>query len=784
MVPTQFHNNYPHLQQQQQNCLPHHSQVQYTAYDHTQESTSMTGEVLTLWVGNLSEHVTEQDLKEFFKNSPILRIKLCVNNPETRPCAFVDVADSVALDRVLRLSGERLHGVRLKIEYDPSRLRKAKSKMALRINTVAARPESNNYETDIGIPKTAGLVENAHKSNSWPNTKLKTNFGNEKNPELLNFAPAHSAPPKAAPWTDKRFDAYPLTNNLNSRIFDQGVSDTAATPVITSNEECLTSTSSASPVSEADTTPTTWNSPPIKYNTRFSSGANWDKLPSNNPLPGVGWDDRKRTQTSNPHSPAQSALSGNTHNPSFLNISASKWGEFHPSAKKDHYNTVWNKTPSSPLNPRVQANWQFSEQNNYPPSHESSEFQGTNHQNHSKSQRFASKKLLPQINTSPSYLSQTGLHDRAAPMSAPIRNSFQAPHFNNVNNNISGPMTCSVHEDNKKPFSRSLSFDKLEDWNEPTYPAHQSDVRSFESRRHFGNEIGFDNAVKPLWGSGPVSSARNTIGTSQLHSWKTNLSSPWALTESELRSPLIQKVPFSPFDTLKETEAHAVTISPIEDTRIDRFSQANLTQTLPPNNMWKSELSINTIDNSVVYSNAPPCNDFDEPSLTRKETAWEANIQWTVNNAMSSPAMTEKPPSEFNNYNHWESSVQHTTLGSGNNESNSSMWNTSTIHKSSSNSSLGSINSDRWGPAGCVNNNKVPHPMKAPKKAFNNWNEKSTTENSLGDLTFALDSLSHSGAPRRQASNSNLSNWGNQADTHGHSEVGGMVGWAANDGLW
>ncbi|KAJ3122990.1 hypothetical protein HK098_002286 [Nowakowskiella sp. JEL0407] len=98
-------------------------QTQY--WDLTSETSkdAVTHEAMTIWVGNLPEDVTEDDLRVFFRGITIIRIKMSAKRADKRPCAYIDLPDAECLEKALRLSGERLHGSRLKVEYDPSRLK-------------------------------------------------------------------------------------------------------------------------------------------------------------------------------------------------------------------------------------------------------------------------------------------------------------------------------------------------------------------------------------------------------------------------------------------------------------------------------------------------------------------------------------------------------------------------------------------------------------------------------------------------------------------------------------
>jgi len=140
---------------------------------------------LSVWVGNLPEEATENDLRNFFRPIPFYNLKIFGRNSDRRPWAFLDVTDHEILEKALRLSGEvniyillsfyrktdyfllfffcfgkkndlnypklylinilpsfsfqRLFGQRLKVEYDPTRLRRVK-------HSVNARRSSLNIE--------------------------------------------------------------------------------------------------------------------------------------------------------------------------------------------------------------------------------------------------------------------------------------------------------------------------------------------------------------------------------------------------------------------------------------------------------------------------------------------------------------------------------------------------------------------------------------------------------------------------------------------------------------
>ncbi|KAJ1558609.1 hypothetical protein HK096_009086, partial [Nowakowskiella sp. JEL0078] len=63
-------------------------------------------EGMTIWVGNLPENITEDDVRVFFRGISILRIKMSAKRADKRPCAYIDLPDSDCLEKALRLSGE------------------------------------------------------------------------------------------------------------------------------------------------------------------------------------------------------------------------------------------------------------------------------------------------------------------------------------------------------------------------------------------------------------------------------------------------------------------------------------------------------------------------------------------------------------------------------------------------------------------------------------------------------------------------------------------------------
>lgn len=173
-------------------------------------SESSDTDPIHVWVGNLPESVTEADLAAFFTSVPsIVRIKLTTNRPDKRPCAFLSVGDTDSLEAALRLCGERLHGNRIKVEYDPSRAKKE--------------------------------------------------FGNSGFKQRSRFVQGLT------------FSSYPC---LSSVFVRQEKNELVKSPMLPASSELQVAS---------------WESPP-RQNTRFQSGAVWDKGFNNSGHRGLGWE--------------------------------------------------------------------------------------------------------------------------------------------------------------------------------------------------------------------------------------------------------------------------------------------------------------------------------------------------------------------------------------------------------------------------------------------------------------------------------------------------------------
>ncbi|KAJ3092844.1 hypothetical protein HK102_001669 [Quaeritorhiza haematococci] len=293
---------------------------------------------MTVWVGNLPEDVTEADLHEFFRNVPILSIRLPNALPDKRPCAYVDVADADALERVLKLGGERLHGTRLKIEYDPSRMKKLRRSRELvnhegygyhESRDVAAdlyRGDTNfgghdshqNFGTELGssmspngqegsvldgsraygkmtggsaapLPSQLSQQNGNRPLNLKVNTTMARNMAQQRlasggnslsavSPAGGLSGPTHGAggsrlggfgAPLSAPPLSQMSQQHGQYNNGNSMATTPGTAAGGARP--------------------------TWDSPPRKSNSSFTSGASWDRPAGNTDenVPVVGWEQQQ-----------------------------------------------------------------------------------------------------------------------------------------------------------------------------------------------------------------------------------------------------------------------------------------------------------------------------------------------------------------------------------------------------------------------------------------------------------------------------------------------------------
>ncbi|KAJ3098686.1 hypothetical protein HDU97_003803 [Phlyctochytrium planicorne] len=259
--------------------------------------------VATLWVGNIPEEATEHDLKVYFRSVPIIRIRLSKKRPDKRPCAYVDVREE-DMDRALRLSGERLLGARLKVEYDPNRLHKLRKKR----ESKAESPESLG---DFERMRLQTVVENE----PWAPGQLRK----WSSTSALDVASAGYGS-----VTQKKNMA---SSRVQGKLADTGPNPASVTMVAAQvnktqgsgpgNRGLTSSKSMNNLVGEPSTLNTalpagwttqggsnaSWDSPPRKP-ASFSSGADWDK-------PNDGGSRAAGTPNTAPAAPAPVPVGGN-----------------------------------------------------------------------------------------------------------------------------------------------------------------------------------------------------------------------------------------------------------------------------------------------------------------------------------------------------------------------------------------------------------------------------------------------------------------------------------------
>ncbi|KAI8803553.1 hypothetical protein BJ742DRAFT_777162 [Cladochytrium replicatum] len=209
---------------------------------------------MTVWVGNLPEDVTEEDVRGFFRGIQLMRVKVSAKRSDKRPCAYIDIADAENLERALRLSGERMRGSRLKIEYDPSRLKSYGKKDSNR----SMRP------TDLTIN-----TQPAARDRSVP----------------LRLQTSASGTGEAGNGTQSGLSiAVPAGWNIPSTGNGSGAGTHS------------------------------WDSPPRPNNSSFSTGLNWDK-PNDTSAPAqpnaLGWNDGTSS-----HNPIKSTIRSSSVGPS------------------------------------------------------------------------------------------------------------------------------------------------------------------------------------------------------------------------------------------------------------------------------------------------------------------------------------------------------------------------------------------------------------------------------------------------------------------------------------
>ncbi|KAI8809463.1 hypothetical protein BJ742DRAFT_771272 [Cladochytrium replicatum] len=209
---------------------------------------------MTIWVGNLPEDVTEEDLRGFFRGIQLMRVKVSGKRSDKRPCAYIDISDAENLEKALRLSGERMRGSRLKIEYDPSRLKSYGKKDSNR----SMRP------TDLTINTQPAVRDRSVPPRLQTSASGTGEGGNGTQSGLSIAVPAG--------WN------IPSTGN------GSGAGNHS------------------------------WDSPPRRNNSSFSTGLNWDK-PNDTSAPAqpstLGWND-----STSSHNPLKSTIRSSSVGPS------------------------------------------------------------------------------------------------------------------------------------------------------------------------------------------------------------------------------------------------------------------------------------------------------------------------------------------------------------------------------------------------------------------------------------------------------------------------------------
>ncbi|KAJ3230535.1 hypothetical protein HDU81_004445 [Chytriomyces hyalinus] len=123
------------------------SSLHFDTLSDVTETSEMEGvAVCTVLVGNFPDETTETELRTRFRGVNVLKCKI-VNNKKAdrRPFAFMEVKECDR-DLILKMNGERFHGLKLKVEYDPSRLEKLGQK-----RNESGQSESSSHLSDTPI---------------------------------------------------------------------------------------------------------------------------------------------------------------------------------------------------------------------------------------------------------------------------------------------------------------------------------------------------------------------------------------------------------------------------------------------------------------------------------------------------------------------------------------------------------------------------------------------------------------------------------------------------------
>ncbi|KAJ3403978.1 hypothetical protein HDU80_003444 [Chytriomyces hyalinus] len=266
---------------------PHHSlpsiydlesSLQFDTLSDVTETSEMEGiAVCTVLVGNFPDETTETELKARFRGVNVLKCKI-VNNKKAdrRPFAFMEVKECDR-DVILKMNGERFHGLKLKVEYDPSRLEKLGQK----------RNESGQSESSSHLSVTP--IHSLKKSSSLGSLEfcnLAINAAQVSTKVGQNGLTRARSQLMTSSQLAQQYDAW---NNGSSAPDSLNVGQSLDTckawgakpasimiPTWTNEKQKW----HASPVEEDPSSikSSSWDSPPRKLSP-FSTGAYWEKPP-------------------------------------------------------------------------------------------------------------------------------------------------------------------------------------------------------------------------------------------------------------------------------------------------------------------------------------------------------------------------------------------------------------------------------------------------------------------------------------------------------------------------
>ncbi|KAJ3032041.1 UNVERIFIED_CONTAM: hypothetical protein HDU68_008074 [Siphonaria sp. JEL0065] len=249
-----------------------------TMSDMTEVSELDTIGICTVLVGNFPDETTEAELKAKFRSVNILRCKI-VNNKraDRRPFAFLDVKEADR-DLVLRMNGERFHGAKLKVEYDPSRLEKLGRK---RVDSVKLEMSSIMAATDVPhtLKKSNSLSSlDAYTSVNGFSQQKANQFGTRTSTmQATGLARTRSQlmMPQLAQTCDS-WNPAPVEGSSSSNQDSSFWEWQQQQPQMLSNSGTSSLNDSPSVAPKTLALKSTWDSPPRKKDP-FTTGANWDR---------------------------------------------------------------------------------------------------------------------------------------------------------------------------------------------------------------------------------------------------------------------------------------------------------------------------------------------------------------------------------------------------------------------------------------------------------------------------------------------------------------------------